>query len=102
MINLDNQELAGTLASLKTAGLDVSRAPESPVVSHLGILATELQTLQDKLVALLDKINAEDDAEIQGDMCSQHLTSLMEEIRSKVDRYVSDDLGKLGKYDNHC
>lgn len=95
------KELSTTVSNLKVAGLDITAAPELRILNQVAALANELQASQDKLVTLLDKINADDDAEHQADLCSQALTGLMDEIRIKVDSLemiVSDSVWPYPKY----
>ncbi|TPX38968.1 glutamine synthetase [Synchytrium endobioticum] len=95
------KELSTTVANLKTAGLVIATAPEVRIIDQVATLANELQASQDKLVTLLEKINAEEDTEHQAELCSQLLTSLMEEIRTKVDSLemiVSDSVWPYPKY----
>ena len=78
------KDLASSLSSMKSLGVDISKTPEKISLDELTGHVAHLQAAAEKLVTLVDKINSLDEDE-QAIVAGIELTVAMDEVRIKAD-----------------
>jgi glutamine synthetase len=94
------KELSEALISMKTLGMDVSKAPEKALLDELSDVTSKLLNATDKLVAVVDKVNSLEGDE-QAVVANSELTVSLDQVRALVDTVevkTSDRLWAFPKY----
>jgi glutamine synthetase len=79
------KEVASTLVSLKSLGMDIENVPEKKILNDLGNDTVELVKLNDKLSETLDKIVKITDLEQAAVVAHNEIFTICEEIRTFTD-----------------
>ncbi|KAI8913751.1 hypothetical protein DFJ77DRAFT_46054 [Powellomyces hirtus] len=95
------KELTDLVVSQKNLGLEISTLPEMKTLKTITTLTTTLQAAAEKLASIIDRVNALEGSEEQGDLAGAELTVALEEVRHASDAlelYVSDKQWPYPKY----
>ena len=89
--------LADSLASMKSCGMDISKSPEKATFDELSTHTSGLKSSTEKLVILIDKLNAmEGDA--QALAVNEELIPLFDEVRTVADAVEAKTADKFWTY----
>ena len=91
------KELVDSLASMKSVGLDISKAPEKATLDELSSHTSALKDSADRLVKAIEKVHSMEGDE-QAVAANEMLIPLMDEVRSLADAVEAKTGDKFWSY----
>jgi len=95
------KEIAESLVSLNTLGMDISAAPEKNVLDKVGALTTKISQLTGDLDKSVQDVANTADIVLASEKANREILKIMDEIRTNVDileQIVADKYWSLPKY----
>jgi len=95
------KEIAESLVSLNTLGVDISSAPEKAVLERIGELTTKITQLKGDLEKAIADVSSTQDIVLAAEKAHHEILKVMDDIRVNVDvleQIVADKFWSLPKY----
>jgi len=95
------KEIAESLVSLNSLGVDISTVPEKAVLDKIGNLIVKITQLKDDLEKAIADVNETKDIVLAAEKAHHEILKIMDEIRTNVDvleQIVADKYWSLPKY----